>query len=189
MYNGTLDGITYVKESGGWDFNGILYLCPRDSVDEFLNDDACEKNGVYLLLSNDKVYVGQSINLKKRIKQHLFTKDWWEKVILLTSENDSLNSLYITYLEHELIDRANQCGSLDCDNKTNGNKSFLNSQDVITLKIFEKYSRSKSRRLFSNCVLCKFLFCLAIKLLYILIFLFSILIEIATFKYYCRALL
>ncbi len=87
-----------------------------------------------MLLSSNKVYVGQSINLKKRIKQHLLTKDWWEKVILLTSENDSLNSSYITYLEHALIDKANQCGSLDCDNKTNVNTVKLDKFDITLLE-------------------------------------------------------
>lgn len=136
LYNGTLNGMTYVSESDGWDLGGILYSCPRESTDILLNDDSCDKYGVYLLLSSEKVYVGQSTDLRQRIKQHLLKKDWWEKVILLTSKNDELNQSYITYLEATLINKALECGTLDCDNKTEGNKSNL---DKFTRKLLDQY--------------------------------------------------
>lgn len=128
--------MTYVSESDGWDLGGILYSCPRDSTDILLNDDSCDKYGVYLLLSSEKVYVGQSTDLRQRIKHHLLKKDWWEKVILLTSKNDELNQSYITYLEASLISKAQECGTLDCDNKTDGNKSNL---DKFTKKLLDQY--------------------------------------------------
>lgn len=136
LHNGTLNGLTYVSESDGWDLGGILYSCPRDSVDILLNDDSCDKYGVYLLISSDKVYVGQSTDLKKRIEQHKIGKDWWEKVILLTSKNDELNQSYITYLESELIVKAKSCGTLDCENKTDGNKNNL---DKFTKILLDQY--------------------------------------------------
>lgn len=136
LYNGTLNGMTYVSESDGWDLGGILYSCPRESTDILLSDDSCDKFGVYLLLSTDKVYVGQSTDLRQRIKQHLLKKDWWEKVILLSSKTDELNQSYITYLESSLISVANECGTLDCDNKTEGNKCNL---DKFTRKLLEQY--------------------------------------------------
>lgn len=136
LYNGTLNGMTYVSESDGWDLGGILYSCPRESTDILLNDDSCDKNGVYLLLSSEKVYIGQSTDLRHRIKQHLLQKDWWEKVILLTSKNDELNQSHITYLESSLIIKALHCGTLDCDNKTEGNKSNL---DKFAKKLLDQY--------------------------------------------------
>lgn len=136
LYNGTLDGMTYVSESDGWDLGGILYSCPRNSIDILLNDDSCDKYGVYLLISSDKVYVGQSTDLRKRIKQHKLKKDWWEKVILLTSKNDELNQSYITYLEASLISKAVECKTLDCENKTEGNKCNL---DKFTKKLLDQY--------------------------------------------------
>lgn len=106
--NGTLDGMIYVSETNGWDLGGILYSCPRNSINTLLEDDSCDKYGVYLLLSSEKVYIGQSTDLKARIKQHQLGKDWWERVILLTSKNDELNQSYITYLEAKLISRAQE---------------------------------------------------------------------------------
>lgn len=136
LYNGTLDGMTYVSESVGWDLGGILYSCPRNSTDILLNDDSCDKYGVYLLISSDKVYIGQSTELRQRIKQHILHKNWWEKVILLTSKNDELNESYITYLESSLIAKAMKCKTLDCENKTKGNKCNL---DKFTKKLLDQY--------------------------------------------------
>ena len=57
LKNGKLDGIINM-ESSSWN-SGELYSSPRESVNELLKTDACKKYGVYLLLSTDKVYIGQ----------------------------------------------------------------------------------------------------------------------------------
>ena len=134
--NGTLDGMIYVSETDGWDLGGILYSCPRDSINKLLEDDSCNKYGVYLLLSSQKVYIGQSTDLKARIKQHQLGKDWWERVILLTSKTNELSQSHITYLEAKLISKAQECRTLDCDNRTEGNKNNL---DKFTKKFLDQY--------------------------------------------------
>ena len=136
LENGTLDGLINISESDGWDFGGELYSCPRDKLDELLNDDSIDKVGVYLLLSNTQVYVGQATDLKSRIKQHKLSKDWWERVILLTSKKDELNQSHITYLEATLIQRAIDCGTSDIENKTKGNKHNLDRYEMKLLDQF-----------------------------------------------------
>ena len=76
---------------------------------------------MYLLLSDDKVYVGQSSDLAKRVKQHLNGKNWWDRVLILTKSDDSLNRADIDYLEYFLIKKANESNRLDSDNKSRGN--------------------------------------------------------------------
>ena len=136
LENGTLDGLINISESDGWDFGGELYSCPRDKLDELLNDDSIDKVGVYLLLSNTQVYVGQATDLKSRIKQHKLSKDWWERVILLTSKKDELNQSHITYLEAALIQKATECGTSDIENKTKGNKHNLDKYEMKLLDQF-----------------------------------------------------
>lgn len=119
LNDGSLDGIIRMQDSK-WNA-GALYSAPRDFVDELINDDACKNFGVYLLLSSDMVYVGQSTDLAKRINQHKAGKDWWDRVILLTTSDNSLTHSDIDYLETYLIDRANKNNVLDCDNKQKGN--------------------------------------------------------------------
>lgn len=136
LENGTLDGLVNISESDGWDFGGELYSCPRNKLDELLNDDSVNKVGVYLLLSDSYVYVGQATDLKSRIKQHKLSKDWWERVILLTSKKDELNQSHITYLESTLIKKAIECGTSDIENKTKGNKHNLDKYEMKLLDQF-----------------------------------------------------
>lgn len=119
LEDGTLKGVMCIEDSS-WN-SGELYSAPRESINDLMSSEACKKFGVYLLLSEDMVYVGQSMDLATRIKQHLTGKDWWERAIVLTTKDDSLNRSDIDYLESVLIDIANKNNKLDCDNKKKGN--------------------------------------------------------------------
>lgn len=119
LEDGTLKGVMSIVDSN-WN-PGEMYAAPRESIDSLLSSDACNKFGVYLLLSENKVYVGQSSDLAKRVKQHLAGKDWWERVLILTTADDSLNRSDIDYLEYYLIRKANESNRLDSDNKSKGN--------------------------------------------------------------------
>lgn len=118
LYNGTLDGAIRIEDSN---WNGELFSAPRDSVNELLKQGACNKYGVYLLLASDRVYVGQSSDLSRRLSQHLNGKDWWESAVIITTKEDSLNRSDIDYLENLLIDMAGRLKKLDSDNKKSGN--------------------------------------------------------------------
>lgn len=119
LYEGDLNGVISIEDTS-WN-SGELYSAPRNSVAELIETGACNKYGVYLLLSRDKVYIGQSSDLAKRITQHTVGKDWWESVVILTTKDDSLNHADIDYLESVLIEKATRINRLDCDNKNRGN--------------------------------------------------------------------
>lgn len=119
LYDGNLQGVISIEDSS-WNA-GELYSAPRESVDELIKTDACKKYGVYLLLSQKMVYVGQASDLSRRINQHILGKEWWESVVILTTTNDSLTHADIDYLEYVLIERAFAINRLDCDNRKKGN--------------------------------------------------------------------
>lgn len=119
LYEGNLNGVISIEDSK-WN-SGELYSAPRESILELLETDACNKYGVYLLLSANMVYVGQASDLAKRITQHIVGKEWWENVVILTTKDDSLNHSDIDYLETVLIEMAQRVNRLDCDNKKKGN--------------------------------------------------------------------
>lgn len=123
LNDGTLNGVISMENSS-W-HKGELYSAPRDSVDDLISTDACTRYGVYLLLSEDMVYIGQASDLSKRIKQHIVGKSWWERVVVLTTSDDSLNRGDLDYIEAYLIALASKAGRLDCDNKNTGNKANL----------------------------------------------------------------
>lgn len=123
LNDGTLNGVISMEDSS-WN-KGELYSAPRESVANLVSTDACSRYGVYLLLSEDMVYVGQASDLSKRIKQHIIGKSWWERVVILTTSDDSLNRADLDYIEAFLIAKASGVGRLDCDNKNMGNKQKL----------------------------------------------------------------
>lgn len=119
LYDGTLNGVTNISDSA-WDV-GKMYSAPRESISDLVSRADCKKYGVYLLLSENLVYVGQAIDLEKRTKQHLADKDWWTQVVLMTTKDDSFTASDINYLESRLINMASKAGTSDSDNKKKGN--------------------------------------------------------------------
>ena len=128
LNDGTLNGVINIADSA-WN-PGEMYAAPRDAVDELASID---KYGVYLLLSDSRVYVGQAQDLQRRIKQHLSGKDWWERVVLLTTQDDSFTRTDIDYLESVLIKKAEKTKSLDSDNKNKGNNPKVDKFRKVTL--------------------------------------------------------
>lgn len=118
--------------------------------------------GVYLLVSEDKVYIGQANDLLRRITEHDKSKDWWTKVILLTTKDNSLNRSDIDYLENKLIAIAKQNGTLEMNNIQTGNspkvsryretelKDFLDGGllllELIGIKVFVKDLINKNKK-------------------------------------------
>ena len=119
LEDGTLKGVMSIVDSS-WN-PGEMYSAPKESVDALLSSEACKRFGVYLLLSDEKVYIGQSMDLAKRVGQHVTQKNWWDRVIILTTADDSLNRADIDYLEYYLIQKAQESNRLDSENKKKGN--------------------------------------------------------------------
>ena len=123
LYDGSLDGVTNISDSA-WD-SVKMYSAPRDSINALIAHADCKKYGVYLLLSDNQVYVGQAIDLERRTKQHLTDKLWWNQVVLMTTKDDSFNASDIDYLEARLIGLAGEAAQSDSDNKKKGNRQRL----------------------------------------------------------------
>jgi len=118
LSNGTLNGLLRA-ELAKW--NGVMFSSPRDSYSLLSNQFESKYWGIYLLLSDDKVYIGQANELLRRISEHDRGKDWWTRVVLMTTTNDSLTRSDIDWLEYKLINIAFTRGTLDVDNRVKGN--------------------------------------------------------------------
>lgn len=118
LFDGTLQGVVGIEDSS---WRGEMYSAPRGSMDALLGSGACDKYGVYILLAHNRVYVGQSSDLAKRLSQHVAGKDWWENAVVLTTKDDSLDHTDIDWLERALIERARSAVDLECENRLRGN--------------------------------------------------------------------
>lgn len=130
LSNGTLSGLLTAQFSK-WD--GILFASPRASYQILSQEKESEFWGVYLLVSDNKVYIGQTNDLLRRIKEHDKTKQWWEKVVLITTKDNSLNRSDIDYLENKLINLAKTKNTLITDNVQYGNTPKVNRYRKIDL--------------------------------------------------------
>ena len=97
IYSGSINGVINISNST-WE-SGKMYAAPRYSIEDLVSRADCKKYGVYLLLSEQLVYVGQARDLERRTRQHLADKDWWSQVILMTTKDDSFDASDIDYLE------------------------------------------------------------------------------------------
>ena len=164
LYSGSINGVINISNSA-WE-SGKMYAAPRDSIEDLVTRADCKRYGVYLLLSEQLVYVGQARDLERRTRQHLTDKDWWSQVILMTTKDDSFNASDIDYLESRLIDLATAAGKSDTDNKKRGNpqkvdefrqaelEQYLEEAifilELIGIKVFKKdqnlHKRGTSKR-------------------------------------------
>lgn len=159
LYDGSLCGVTNISDSA-WE-SGKMYSAPRESIDNLIIRADCKKYGVYLLLSDYQVYVGQAIDLERRTKQHLTDKDWWMQVVLMTTKDDSFNASDIDYLEARLISLAIDAGTSDSDNKKRGNRQKVDEfrqaeleqyldealflLELIGVKVFKKQTKKTGK--------------------------------------------
>lgn len=151
LFDGTMQGVVGIEDSS---WRGEMYSAPRQSMEGLLGSGACDKYGVYLLLSRDRVYVGQSSDLARRLSQHVSGKSWWDNAVILTTKDDGLSHTDIDWLERALIERARSVGRLDCDNRQRGNPTkvdrfrevFLNQyldealflMDIVGIPVFRE---------------------------------------------------
>ena len=159
LYDGTLNGVMNISDSA-WE-SGKMYSAPRESINDLVSRADCKKYGVYLLLSDQQVYVGQASDLERRTKQHIADKDWWTQVVLMTTKDDSFNASDIDFLEARLIDIAEKAGKLNSDNKKRGNpqkvdefrqaelEQYLEEAlfllELVGIKVFKKDSRKQRK--------------------------------------------
>jgi hypothetical protein len=84
---------------------------------------------VYLLLGENNdgpiLYIGESDDIGKRIKNHDALKDWWSTAIFITSSGEQMNKAHIRYLESRLVEKAKQANKIPLDNGNNPATSLL----------------------------------------------------------------
>lgn len=122
----------------GTNWRGLIYVVPRRDIEKMLEVEEAKRFGVYILLSETQIYIGEASDLKNRIKQHDKGKRWWERAVLITTTDDSLDQTDINYLETTIINIAKKQKNLKCENKQLGNKIKLDDMKKAGLDSFLK---------------------------------------------------
>jgi hypothetical protein len=105
-----------------FNWTGHVLMTPRTRLPEALARTEAGHTGVYLLIGEKDgeplAYVGESDNVRERIKNHDAKKDWWEKAVLITTSANNLNKAHVRYLEARLVAKAKEVGRMPLENGT-----------------------------------------------------------------------
>jgi hypothetical protein len=122
LVEGTPGGLT-TAEITNW--TGHVLTGPRSGVGALLKRDEAKRTGVYLLLGDDegalgdtRCYIGEADIVAERLGYHLRDKEFWDRVVVITSKDANLTKSHGRYLESKLIALARQAGRVTVENST-----------------------------------------------------------------------
>ena len=107
--DGKPDGML-TAEVFGW--TGHILVAPRTRLPEALKRKESSHTGVYILLGEQDeeplAYIGEGESIAARIKSHDAKKDWWTRVVLITSAANNLHKAHVQYLNQGLCKKVFQ---------------------------------------------------------------------------------
>lgn len=124
LVDGTPGGLT-TAEITNW--TGHLLSARRSDLAVLLRRDEAQRAGVYLLLGDDeeaigdtRCYIGEGDVVADRLRAHHrdSNKDFWDRVVLVTSKDTNLTKSHVRYLESRLIALATQASRVTLENGT-----------------------------------------------------------------------
>ena len=105
-------------------WTGVIYKIPRIQLGDLKSRDEMKQSGIYFLFGRDEdkqkdvTYIGQAITRKNgegvllRIQEHTRDThaDYFNDVIILTTQNNSFGPTEISYLENKFTQLAKEAG-------------------------------------------------------------------------------
>ncbi len=91
---------------------------PRSLLQDFLKMPESEQVALYFLFgesedgAEQKVYIGQTGDLRARLTKHNKEKEFWERALVLISRTNSLTQTHALFLEWHCLQSARQAGRL-----------------------------------------------------------------------------
>ena len=117
---------------------------PRSLLQDFLKMHESDHVALYFLFgdaedgSDQRVYIGQTGDLRARLITHNQDKDFWQRVLVLISRTNSLTQTHGLFLEWHCIQAARKAGRYADENGNSGSKPHTPAPlEADCLEIFE----------------------------------------------------
>lgn len=147
LVDGTPGGLL-TAEIMNW--TGHVVAAPRSDIADLLAREEVRRTGVYLLLGDDPesqspsgkaVYVGEGDDIAVRLRQHSRAeeaggKDFWDRVVILTSKDANVTKAHARYLEARLINAATSAKRATVVNGTAPAPIHLPEADVSDMEYY-----------------------------------------------------
>lgn len=150
LADGTPGGLV-TAEIMNW--TGHVIAAPRSDLGALLNRSEASRTGVYVLLGDDPespgsalAYVGEGDDVGKRITAHSRAeesggKDFWDRVVLLTSKDANLTKAHARYLESRFIAIAASARRMRLVNGTAPPPIALPEADASDMEFFVEQAK------------------------------------------------
>ncbi|MEI8396778.1 MAG: GIY-YIG nuclease family protein [Rhodospirillaceae bacterium] len=143
LCDGSISGII-TAEIINW--TGHVMLAPRSRLPDLLQRGESERTGIYFLTSlNDEgafrqeIYIGETDLISRRLPDYNRdeTKEFWDRVCVVTSKDFNLTKAHVRYLEFRLISIATAAGRATLLNRTEGTRAMaLPEADIADMEFF-----------------------------------------------------
>lgn len=140
LADGTPGGLT-TAEITNW--TGHVLSARRSDLAELLKRDEAQRTGAYLLLGEDETaventrcYIGEADVVAERLRYHQRDKDFWDRVVVITSKDANLTKAHGRYLESKLIALATSAGRVTVENSTAPGVPALPEADASDMDYF-----------------------------------------------------
>lgn len=140
LVDGTAGGLT-TAEITNW--TGHVLTAKREEIGDLLRREEVARTGVYLLLGEDaaatggtRCYVGETDSIADRLRQHVRDKDWWDRIVVVTSKDENLTKSHVRYLESRLIRLTAEAGRVELANGTTPPEPRLPEADRSDMDYF-----------------------------------------------------
>ena len=121
-----------------------LIEVPRSLLQDFLKMPESDQVALYFLFgesedgSEQKVYLGQTGDLRARLAKHNKEKEFWERALVLISRTNSLTQTHALFLEWHCLQAARKAARYADENGNSGTKPHTPAPlEADCLEIFE----------------------------------------------------
>lgn len=117
---------------------------PRSLLQDFLKMPESDQVALYFLFgeaedgTEQKVYIGQTGDLRARLAKHNKEKEFWERALVLISRTNSLTQTHALFLEWHCLQATRKAGRYADENGNSGSKPHTPAPlEADCLEIFE----------------------------------------------------
>lgn len=150
LTDGTPGGLV-TAEIMNW--TGHVIAGPRSDLAALLDRSEAGRTGIYVLLGDDpgavggvRAYIGEADDVATRLRIHGRTegsggKDFWDRVVILTSKDANLTKAHVRYLEARFIELAHGANRVELANGTAPPLLPLPEADVSDMEYYIEQAR------------------------------------------------
>lgn len=138
--DGDPEGVRIIDRMN-WTGHGIIF--PREKWPSTRQRSEFLRAGLYILSgykdNEDQlptIYIGEGDVIRNRIDSHVQSKEFWDRAIVFTATNNSLNKAHVKWLEYALVSRAVQAKRSILDNGTEPQEPALSEAERADMQAF-----------------------------------------------------